>query len=89
MWLEKLPFAHQDRILAACKRALDWKDSRLEKFGDGLFHIEVSTRLPYLVYFGRFDKERDVLLGGGLKKTQSKDCQKARAIWNKLKSKDF
>jgi len=48
--------------------------------GEGVFELRIDFGPGYRVYFGQ-DGDLVVLLGGGTKRTQSKDISRAQAHW--------
>jgi len=48
--------------------------------GEGVFELRIDFGPGYRVYFGQ-DGDLVVLLGGGTKRTQSKDIPRAQAHW--------
>jgi putative addiction module killer protein len=49
--------------------------------GGGVEELRIDFGPGYRVYFGRDGQSVVILLGGGSKQTQSKDIQRARALW--------
>jgi putative addiction module killer protein len=67
-------------------------DNRLERvrkgnFGDhqslggGLFELRLHFGAGYRIYYGRLGEEVVVLLGGGSKRGQARDIQRAHQYW--------
>lgn len=54
-----------------------------KSLSDGVYEFRIDIGPGYRVYFG-FDKAKDkwiLLLGGGSKRTQTKDIKKAKEYW--------
>ncbi|SRR5579883_1633432 len=58
----------------------DWKG-----VGSGVFELRIDFGPGYRVYYGRSGKTLIVLLGGGDKKSHSKDIEFAILLWEKYK----
>ena len=54
--------------------------------GDGINELKINYARGYRIYFKETGEKIIILLIGGDKSTQSKDIEKAREIWNKLKN---
>ncbi|MGL5873898.1 MAG: type II toxin-antitoxin system RelE/ParE family toxin [Xenococcaceae cyanobacterium] len=57
-----------------------------ESIGEGIYELRIHFGAGYRVYFARVENVIIVLLGGGIKKTQSKDIAKAKKLWRKYKN---
>lgn len=49
--------------------------------GEGVVELRIHHGPGYRIYIARFARETVVLLGGGSKKTQSRDITQAKARW--------
>lgn len=54
--------------------------------GDGIRELRINFAKGYRVYFKEKDERIIILLVGGDKSSQQKDIEKAKEIWNKLKT---
>lgn len=54
--------------------------------GDGIRELRINFAKGYWVYFKEKDERIIILLVGGDKSSQQKDIEKAKEIWNKLKT---
>ena len=54
--------------------------------GDGISEMKINYAKGYRVYFKEKNNKIVILLIGGDKSTQQKDIEKAKKIWNKIKS---
>ena len=54
--------------------------------GDGISELKINYAKGYRIYFKEIDGKIIILLIGGDKSTQQKDIEKAKDIWDKLKS---
>jgi putative addiction module killer protein len=54
--------------------------------GQGVSEYRIDFSPGYRVYFGREGNTLIVLLGGGAKKTQSRDIRNAQSLWAQYKT---
>ena len=54
--------------------------------GNGINEMKINYAKGYRIYFKETGEKIIILLIGGDKSTQSKDIEKAKEIWNKLKN---
>ena len=59
--------------------------SNTKRVGSGVFECRIDFGPGYRVYFGKDGNTLIILLGGGTKKRQQNDIQKARTIWKDYK----
>jgi putative addiction module killer protein len=75
------------RVIAAVRKV------QMGNFGDhrslrgGLFELRIDWGPGYRVYYGMDGPMIVVLLGGGTKRGQSRDIERARALWRQWKQK--
>jgi putative addiction module killer protein len=85
VWADSLAEARTrariDRDVGKMRRGLfgDWKET------DGIFEMRLDYGPGYRVYYGKHGSVVVVLLGGGDKKSQSKDLARARTLWEKIR----
>ena len=53
-----------------------------KSFGDGVFELRIDYGPGYRIYFGEEGSTIVVLLIGGVKRSQSRDIQKAKMYWS-------
>jgi putative addiction module killer protein len=73
------------RILARIDRMRDGNFGDWKSLGEGVFELRVTFGSGYRIYFARVENKIVVLLGGGDKKNQQKDIDKAIKLWEKYK----
>lgn len=54
--------------------------------GDGISEMRINYAKGYRVYFKEKDNKIVILLIGGDKSTQTKDIEKAKRVWNRIKN---
>lgn len=59
-----------------------------EPISEGIFELRFFFGPGFRVYFADFDNTTLLLLGGGDKKTQSKDIEKAKKHWKEFQEKN-
>ena len=73
------------RIVARVNSAEEGNFGDCAPVGEGVSEMRVHFGPGYRLYFAQEDKTVYLLLVGGDKKTQTKDIQRAKEIWHKLK----
>lgn len=53
--------------------------------GDGVQELRIQLGPGYRVYFGMDDEGIVILLGGGTKRSQRRDIERAKQIWRKYR----
>lgn len=61
--------------------------SNTKSVGSGLLESKIDFGPGYRVYLGKDGERLIILLGGGTKKGQNKDIQKAKALWFEYKKR--
>ena len=61
--------------------------SQVKSVGGGVSECRIDYGPGYRVYFGQAGKALVILLGGGTKKRQQKDIEKAKALWKEYKKR--
>jgi len=86
-WFNRLDAVAGAKISVAITRVELGNTSDVKSVGDGVFELKVDFGPGYRVYFGWDGATLIILLGGGTKKRQSRDIQKARKHWRDYKSR--
>ena len=77
-WFEKLPDPQaQARILVRIRRLSLDNPGDVRRVGDGVSELRIHYGAGYRVYFTRVGSRTVILLGGGDKRTQDRDIQRA------------
>ncbi len=75
------------RILNRLDRAENGNFGDCRSVGDGGFEMRIDCGPGYRVYFAQEGNAVYLLLVGGDKRTQERDIQKAKAMWNAIGGK--
>ena len=68
-------------------RLKDGNISHVKSVGGGVSELKINFGPGYRVYFGRAGTAIVILLGGGSKKSQQADIEKAHARWADYKQR--
>jgi len=86
-WFHGLHAQAAAKVTAALVRIEHGNLSSTKSVGSGIIESKIDFGPGYRIYF---EKERErlvILLGGGTKKGQSKDIQKAKKLWLEYKKR--
>jgi putative addiction module killer protein len=86
-WFEKLDDNTQARITVYLDRLERGNFSAIKGEGAGVFELRLDFDPGYRVYFGKDGERLVILLGGGSKKRQQADIERARALWQDYKTR--
>ena len=84
-WFNRLNAPAAAKVVTALVRMEQGNMSNTKSVGSGVFECRIDFGPGYRVYFGKDGDTLIILLGGGTKKRQQKDIQKARTIWKEYK----
>jgi len=84
-WFSGLDAQAAAKVATALYRLEHGNLSNVKSVGQGVSEYKIDFGPGYRIYFGREGNILVVLLGGGTKKTQSKDIRKAQSIWVEYK----
>jgi putative addiction module killer protein len=80
-WFDELDTQAALKVNTYVTRIGQGNFSRVEGVGDGVYECKIDWGAGFRVYFGRDGDKLVILLGGGTKKRQSKDIERAKAFW--------
>ena len=61
--------------------------SNVKGVGHGVFECRLDHGPGYRIYFGKDGDNLIILLGGGTKRHQQRDVEKAQALWREYKER--
>ena len=80
-WFDRLNAQAAAKVATALTRLADGNFSNVKGIGSGVFELKIDFGPGYRVYFGKDGKRLVILLGGGTKKRQQRDIERAVANW--------
>ena len=86
-WFNSLNAPAAAKVVTALVRMEQGNMSNTKSVGSGVFECRIDFGPGYRVYFGKDGNTLIILLGGGTKKRQQNDIQKARTIWKDYKKR--
>ena len=84
-WFDGLDAFAAAKVTVALYRIEQGNFSNVKSVGKGVSEYKIDFGPGYRIYFGQEGSYLIVLLGGGSKKTQSKDIRKAHLLWAQYK----
>ncbi len=85
-WFNSLDAASAAKVTTALYRLELGSFSNVKSVGKGVMEYRIDFGPGYRIYFGRKGNELIILLGGGSKRTQKKDIDKAQVSWRQYKA---
>ena len=80
-WFNSLDAHASAKVTTALYRLEQGNFSNVRSIGKGVSEFKIDFGPGYRIYFGQDGNTLIILLGGGSKKTQSKDIRKAQLLW--------
>jgi putative addiction module killer protein len=84
-WLDSLDDLTKARITVALRRMSVGNLSNVKGIGSGVSELRMDFGPGFRVYFGRDGERLVLLLGGGTKRRQQQDIERAKASWHAYK----
>ena len=84
-WFSDLDAQAAAKVATALYRLEQGNFSNAKSVGQGVSEYKIDFGPGYRIYFGRDGNTLVILLGGGSKKTQSRDIKNAQSAWAKYK----
>lgn len=86
-WFGKLNATAAAKITTVVTRLSLGNTSNVKGVGKGVSELAIDFGPGYRVYFGQDGAELIILLGGGTKKRQQGDIERAQALWKQYKAR--
>jgi len=86
LWFAGLNAHAAAKVATALYRLEQGNFSNVKSVGKGVSEYRLDFGPGYRIYFGQEGTTVVILLGGGSKKTQGKDIEKAQTLWAEYKS---
>ncbi len=86
-WFLTLDATAAAKLTTALYRLEQGNFSNVKSVGKGVSEYRIYFGPGYRIYFGRSGYELIILVGGGTKKTQKKDIEKAQMFWAEYKKR--
>jgi len=84
-WFNRLKAPAAARVATALVRIEQGNFSNTKGVGEGVLECRIDFGSGYRIYFGKDGNTLVILLGGGTKKRQQKDIDKAKILWKEYK----
>ena len=84
-WLSRIPASHALRVTETLYRMEQGNFGDHKSVGDGVMERRIFGKPAIRIYYAMNGKELVILLAGGTKNKQSKDIEKAKALWTAYK----
>jgi putative addiction module killer protein len=85
-WFDGLDAQAAAKVATALYRLEQGNLSNAKSVGQGVSEYKIDFGPGYRIYFGRERNSLVILLGGGSKKTQSRDIRNAQSLWAQYKT---
>jgi len=86
-WFDKLDEGIQARIAVSLDRLEHGNDSTAKSISGGLQELRLDFGPGYRIYFGKDGERIVILLGGGTKRRQQADIERAHVLWGEYKQR--
>jgi putative addiction module killer protein len=84
-WFNGLDAQTAAKVTTVLYRLEQGNVSNVKSVGQGVSEYRIDFGPGYRIYFGREGNTLVILLGGGAKKTQSRDIKNAQLLWTQYK----
>ena len=81
-WFDRLPAQAAAKVTVAKTRMREKNLSNVKSVGQGVLEYRIDWGPGYRIYIGRDGETVIILLGGGTKKGQQADIERAKACWS-------
>ena len=85
-WFNSLDSVPAAKVTTALYKLELGNFSNVKSVGRGVMEYRMNFGPGYRIYFGRAGNKLIILIGGGSKRTQSKDIVQAQTLWRQYKA---
>jgi len=86
-WFNRIDVHLAVRVTTIVERIAAGHKAALAPVGEGVSEYKNDTGPGLRIYFGKDGDQLVILLGGGTKRTQSKDIEAAKLLWREYKAR--
>lgn len=86
-WFERLDPGPAAHVVMVLTRIESGNFSNVKGVGRGVLECRIDLGPGYRVYFGKDGDTLVILLGGGTKRHQQRDVERAQALWQEYKQR--
>lgn len=86
-WFDGLDALAATKVTVALERMEQGNLGDTKSIGAGVLERRIAFGPGYRIYFGRDGDTLIILLGGGTKRSQSRDIEEAQALWSEYKAR--
>ena len=86
-WFNELNAQAAAKVAANLARTASGNFSNSKSISGGVYELRIDFGPGYRVYFGKDGEKIIILLGGGTKKKQSVDIERAHDLWKEYKKR--
>jgi putative addiction module killer protein len=86
-WFDELNAEAAAKVTVAVIRMEQGNLSNVKSVGAGVHEYTINFGPGYRIYLGRDGAELIILLGGGTKKRQQRDIDRAKVLWEEYKKR--
>ncbi len=84
-WFMKLDSQAAIKVTTYLARIENGNFSQVKGIGDGVFECRINCGPGYRIYLGKDGESWVILLGGGIKRGQKMDIERAKSNWKNYK----
>lgn len=89
LWFESLDVQASLLINTVLTRMKMGNASNIKSVGNGVFERVIDQGPGYRIYFGKEELNFYILLGGGTKRNQQRDIDRAQQLWKEYKNRKY
>ena len=86
-WFDSLDIQAASIVAIVRSRLEEGNTSNIERLGDGISERKIDRGPGYRIYLAQEGKQRMILFGGGTKKNQQADIDKAKQLYQEYKER--